>query len=88
MTRHGLMRLLERDITVEQIEGIINNPIETVFDKESGNYLSYGMATHQRFLTLTYLMVAHSKFNTEVSIITAMWQTKGGLQNNGFSTVR
>lgn len=81
------MRLLERDITREQIEGIINNPSETIYDKDSDNYKSYGMATHPHTLTLTYLMVVHSKFNTEVSIITAMWNTRGGLKNNGFSTV-
>lgn len=81
------MRLTERDITKDQIEGIINNPIETVYDKDSDNYKSYGIVTHPRTLALTYLMVVHSKFNTEVLIITAMWNTRGGLKNNGFSTV-
>jgi hypothetical protein len=28
-----------------------------------------------------------SKFNTEVSIISVMWQTKGGLIRNGFDNI-
>ena len=84
MSQHASQRASERDITEAQIRTIINNPIETVYDSDSDNYKSYGLATHPSTQNDAYLMVLHSKFNTEVLIITAMWTTTGGLRTNGF----
>ncbi len=84
MTQHASDRALDRDITEIQIETIINSPIETVYDADGENYISYGLSTHPFTQNQSYLMVVHSKFNTEVLIITVMWTTTGKLQTNGF----
>jgi len=81
-------RLLERDIDKKLVEFVIKNPIETFYDQKQQNYKSFALVNHPLTNSPTYLMIVHSnKFNTEVSIISAMWQTSGGLQRNGFSKV-
>ncbi|HKU33696.1 MAG TPA: DUF4258 domain-containing protein [Candidatus Nitrosotalea sp.] len=84
MSQHASQRASERDITEDQVRAIINKPVETVYDADSDNYKSYGLAIHPFTKNDAYLMVVHSKFNTEVLIITVMWTTTGGLRTNGF----
>jgi hypothetical protein len=87
-TRHGRERALERNINEKLVEFVINNPIETIYDDKRENYKSFALVNHPLTDNPTYLMIVHSsKFNTEVSIISAMWQTSGGLKRNGFSKV-
>jgi uncharacterized DUF497 family protein len=88
-TRHATQRALERDISKKDVAFIVNNSVETIFDDERENYKSFALVNHPLTNQLAYLMVVHSsKFNTQVSIISAMWQTVGGLQRNGFSKIR
>ena len=86
-THHGRQRALERDIDERLVELVLNNPLDTVYDQKRGNYKSYALVPYPTTGQHTYLMVVHSKFNTEVLIISVMWQTKGGLERNGFSNV-
>jgi len=85
LTEHCKTRAFERNITTDNIRRIINNPIETFYDAERENYKSYGLGTNPPFKEQLYLMIIHSKINTSVTVITAMWMDKGGLKVNGFS---
>ena len=40
---------------------------------------------NQDLIEQPYLVLIHSKINTSVTIITAMWADKGGLKAVGFS---
>ena len=85
-TQHARQRALERDVSEDLVKHVINNPKEVVYDSVRDNYKSYALVQHSRAHQMEYLMVVHtSKFNTEVSIISVMWTTKGGLRNNGFN---
>jgi len=87
-TRHAKQRALERDINEKDVAFVINNSVETIYDDRRENYKSFALVNHSLTNQQTYLMVVPSKFNTQVSIISVMWQTAGGLQRNGFSKVR
>lgn len=86
-TRHVRQRAVERGIELEQIYEVLLNPIETIFDREQRNYKSYGMPSTPLIKEQPYLMVVHSKFNTVVTVITAMWKDKGGLRQHDFSKI-
>jgi hypothetical protein len=80
-------RVQERDINTKDIEYVINNASETVYDNKRENYKSFALVNHPLTNVPTYLMVVHSKFNTHVTIISVMWQTAGGLRKNDFNKV-
>lgn len=86
-TRHVRQRAVERGIKLDQIYEVLLNPIETIFDREQRNYKSYGMPSNPLIKEQPYLMIVHSKFNTVVTVITAMWKDKGGLKQDGFSKI-
>ncbi|MDE1862730.1 MAG: DUF4258 domain-containing protein [Thaumarchaeota archaeon] len=86
-TKHAKLRALERDVNSEDAEFVINSPIETIFDPERQNYKSFSLVNHPLTKGPAYLMVVHGKFNTRVTIISVMWQTRGGLRKNGFNKV-
>lgn len=87
-TIHGRQRALERDIDEKLVKLVLDKSIETVYDERRQNYKSYALVPYPSTGQDTYLMVVHnSKFNTEVSIISAMWQTRGGLTRNGFNNI-
>ena len=87
-TSHGHQRALERDIDEKLVKIVLDNSIETVYDEKRQNYKSYALVPYPSTGQDTYLMVVHSsKFNTEVSIISVMWQTTGGLKRNGFNNI-
>jgi|GEM_PF-1501232 len=88
ITKHARSRALERDIRLDMIRDVINNPIETFFDKTRGNYKSVALVKYPSSKQETYLMVIHSdKINTPVIVISTMWQTTGWLRKNGFSKI-
>jgi len=88
LSGHARQRAMERDISEEMIESVINNPIETVFDDERQNFKSYALVRHPSTNNEAFLMVIHSSINTEVTIISTMWQTTGGLRRNGLDRIR
>lgn len=85
ITRHAHSRAIDRDIDVKQIEAVMRNPTETIYDKERRNYKSFGIPAKPLIKEQPYLMIIHSKFNTTVTVITVMWKDKGGLRVHGFS---
>lgn len=85
-TRHASQRASERDIPIPHVEFVIRHSVDTVHDPKRNNYKSYAMVEHPTSRLKEFLLVVHtSKFNTEVSIISVMWTTKGELRKNGFS---
>ena len=87
-SNHGRQRCQDRDITETLVQSVIDNPIETVFSEKKQNYKSYALVPHPLTGNEAYLMVVHSnKTNIEISIISVMWQTKGGLRTNGFNII-
>jgi hypothetical protein len=85
ITKHAYTRIFERGIDKKQVEMIMNNPTETIYDRERRNYKSFGLLSNPPTKEQPYLMVVHSKFNTSVKIMTVMWKDKGGLRKHGFS---
>lgn len=88
LTKHAKERALERDINVKDIGFVVNNAVETVYDSERENYKSFALVNYTLTKEPAYLMVVPSKFNTQVAIMSVMWQTRGGLRKNGFNKVR
>ena len=85
ITTHCRQRTQERDIDIKDIEKVINGPLETIYDKERQNYKSFGKSKNPLIKEQPYLVLIHSKINSSVTIITAMWADKGGLKAIGFS---
>ena len=85
ITKHAHSRAIDRGIDIKQIKAVMRNPIETIYDKARRNYKSFGMPAKPLIKEQPYLMIIHSKFNTTVTVITAMWKDKGGLRVHGFS---
>lgn len=85
ITKHCRQRAQERGIDIKDIEATINNPIETFYDKERDNYKSFGLAADPLIKEQPYIVLVHSKINSSVTIITAMWADKGALRAYGFS---
>jgi len=85
LTTHCRQRTQERGIDNIDIEKVINDPVETFYDKERENYKSFGRGKNPSIKEQPYLVLIHSKINSSVTIITAMWADKGGLKAIGFS---
>jgi hypothetical protein len=79
---------LQRDIDEKLVQSVIDNPIETIYDITRDNYKSYALVPHPLTNNDAFLMVVHSdKTNIEILIISVMWQTRGGLRQNGSSII-
>jgi len=85
LTKHCHQRIYDRGIDIKDIEKVINDPLETFYDKERRNYKSFGKSKNPLIKEQPYLVLIHSKINSSVTIITAMWADKGGLKAFGFS---
>lgn len=85
LTKHCQQRIKDRDIDIKDIESVINDPVETFYDKERKNYKSFGKGKNPLRKEQPYLVLIHSKINSSVTIITSMWADKGGLKAIGFS---
>lgn len=85
LTTHCRQRIQERAIDIKDIEKVINDPLETFYDKERQNYKSFGKSKDPLIKEQPYLVLIHSKINSSVTIITAVWTDKGGLKAIGFS---
>ena len=80
--------MIERNITKDLIQKIINNPTETIYDSDRQNYKSFAIVDESIIDGQPYLMVIYNKFNTKIVIITSMYTDKGGLRAVGFSKIR
>ena len=88
LSKHCKIRAFERGITTENITKIINEPIDMIYDDERQNYKSYGEGKNPPYKDQYYIVVIHSKINTSVKVITAMWTDKAGLIAIGFNKIR
>ena len=80
LTDHAKIRIIERNISEEDIQMIIDNPINTVYDDYEENYKSYGVVD-EKYNNKKYMIVVHNGLNSNpVKIITAMYVSKGGLK--------
>lgn len=80
--------MMVRDITIEQVETVMNNPNDSYYDNQRQNYKTYGKVNNPVREDMPYLVLIHNKINTSVRIITAMWADEGGLRAHGFNTIR
>jgi Domain of unknown function (DUF4258) len=85
MSDHATFQAIRRNISEEDIERIINSPIETVYDSYEENYKSYGIVEdkYNRNQKL-YLLIVHTNLQdhlnyNSVKIITVMYVNRGGL---------
>lgn len=84
---HANDRCTDRDITHTQISHVLHNPADTLNDHERGNFKSYALIDNPPFISQPYLLVIYTKENTNIMVITTMWQDKGGLRAHGFSKI-
>lgn len=79
LTDHAKIRIIERNISEEDIQMIIDNPINTVYDEYEENYKSYGVVDEK--YNKKYMIVVHNGLNSNpVKVITAMYVSKSGLK--------
>ena len=86
---HAKIRILERGILEEDVQKIINNPIQTVYDDYEENYKSYGIIEDKyKENRKRYVIIVHNDLNSDpVKIITGMVTSKGGLKRFGFNNI-
>jgi uncharacterized DUF497 family protein len=87
MTTHARTRALERGIDLDDIERIINSPMQTIYAEYEERYKSYGIVTKPYSKEVRYLIIVHTILNKYVTIISVMYTSKGGLQEHGFSNI-
>lgn len=86
MTDHAFDMAVQRGIQQSDIANIINNPMETIYDRHTERYKSYGKSIDPYTKEGVYVIVIHTAFNRNVNIITVMAvNSKGGLKAHGFS---
>ncbi len=79
--------MIERGITKDLIQKIINSPTETIYDSDRQNYKSFANVDEPVVNGQAYLVVIYNKFNTKMVVITSMYTDKGGLRAIGFSKI-
>lgn len=86
---HAKIRILERGILQEDVQTIINNPIQTVYDDYEENCKSYGIIEDKyNKNNKKYIIIVHNSLNSDpVKIITGMVTSKGGLKRFGFNNI-
>ncbi len=81
-TTHSLRRLIQRGISKEDVESVIQNPIERITDESTNNYKCFGILDDSE---PKYLIVIYTISNKCIKIITAMNVDAGGVKTNGFT---
>ncbi len=56
-THKNVDHIAEHDITPEEVEEVICNPVSTEISRESGNPIAFGYTSAGRFLACVYEMV-------------------------------
>jgi hypothetical protein len=77
----------QRGVTEEDVLQVINNPAseETIYDPIRKKWKSYSRIINHYSNVEKYLIVVHSKYNSDINIITVIWTDRGGLRFHGFS---
>ena len=73
----------------QDVETVVNNPIQTVYDDYEENYKSYGIIEDKYIDNRKkYLIIVHNGLNSNpVKIITGMVISQGGLKRFGFNNI-
>lgn len=87
MTPHAKQRAEERSVDEQEIRYVINNPIETIYDKNNQTWKSYGKIIDKYKGEERILIVVYTKYNLSVKIVTVFWSNRGGLSYHGFSNL-
>ncbi|MDE1766781.1 MAG: DUF4258 domain-containing protein [Thaumarchaeota archaeon] len=87
-SRHCNEQMIMREITIEQIESVFNNPLDSYHDEKRQNYKTCGIVNNPLREEMPYLIVIHDKVNTSVKVITVMWADKGTLRSYEFDKIR
>lgn len=86
LTAHAQKRCLERGVNQDDIENVIRNPIQTIYDDDRKNYKSVGKIGDKYRQEETYLVVIHTKeVDRVIKIISVMFTNQRGLVYYGFS---
>lgn len=86
-TQHAIDRTFQRWIKKDDVERIIRNPIESMYDQVNDKFRCFGKGVDSYTKEEKYLIVVFRKFNTYDLVITAMWATQGDLKVNGFNKI-
>lgn len=87
-TRHAESRLVDREITRAQVTSVLINPREIVRNGSNNNFRCFGTPDDIPYPDEPFLVVIYEQRNTQITVITVMWQSRGGLIANGFNTIR
>ena|SRR5215213_9809329 len=85
ITAHAREKTIARGIDAMDIQRIINEPIETIYNEYEETYKSYGEAIDPYTKKPYYVIMIHTALNKYVTIISVMFTDKGGLKFHGFS---
>jgi uncharacterized DUF497 family protein len=78
ITNHARQRAEERGVELVDVYAILIKPRQTIYDEIRDNYKSYAKVRNR------YLVVIHTKLNSEVRVITVIPMNKKGVSENGF----
>lgn len=95
MTKHALQRAIERGILEDHVETVMNNPIETIYDEQRGNFKTYTVVDFPKSefrtqrLSKNLLVIHHPGLENQTSIIiiTVLWIDERGLKRIGFNNL-
>ncbi len=86
-TKHAIRRSIERGINKEEVEVILQNPIEVIKDRYNDKNKCFGKLNDSFSKESKYLIIVHTIFNECATIITVMITDKGGVKADGFSRI-
>lgn len=84
-TAHAEQRSIERGVRKEDIEQILNNPLDEIYDDYEENYKCYGKEPRK---DNRYIKIIYSKLNNNtLKVITVMITDIGDLRASGFNNL-
>ncbi len=87
ITGHCQERMIQREITEEQVHAVVLNPISNIYDSENNNFKCFSLVNDAPYASEPFLLVIYTRHINENVVITTMWQDKGGLRANGFNNI-
>ena len=84
-TAHAEQRSIERGVRKKDIEQILNNPLDEIYDDYEENYKCYGKEPRK---DNRYIKIIYSKLNNNtLKVITVMITDIGDLRASGFNNL-
>lgn len=87
LSPHAKIRAEERGVSEEDIQQVLDNPIDTIFANDRGRWKSYGKIVDKYSKVEKYLIVVHTNYNpvtNMVTVISVIVTNKEGLHHHGF----